>query len=259
MKAEIPGITLDYDDVGSGSPVLLIHGFPFDRRIWEAQIAGLSKQLRVVAPDLRGHGASDAPPGPYSMEAFARDLFGLMDHAGISRFAAAGHSMGGYILFAMHRTAPERLTRLALVTTRAIADDEAGRKNREVTALRLFAEGTPFLAEVMAERLLTDRALPPVAARFREIILSQRPVGLAGSLRAMAERPDAGPQLPSIGAPTLVVAGAQDRLVSLEESRAMASAIPGSRLVALEGAGHLPSLEQPEATTRTLAEFFREE
>lgn len=250
-------IEIDFQDAGNGSPVLLIHGFPLDRRIWERQISALACRFRVVAPDLRGFGRSQAPPGPYSMDLFARDLFGLMDRLGIERFAAAGHSMGGYVVFAMHRLAPERLTRLALVTTRATADDEGGKKNREATAARVLAEGPAFLAEAMAERVLGPHTPSGVAERFREIILSQEPLGIVAASRAMAERPDSRPQLSSIKVPTLVIAGLEDRLVPLEETRSMAAAIVGARLVEIEKTSHLPMMERPDATTAALIDFLQ--
>jgi pimeloyl-ACP methyl ester carboxylesterase len=256
MKLKLSEVEIDYAEEGSGPPVLLIHGFPFDRRIWESQIPALAARYRVSAPDLRGFGQSEAPAGPYSMDLFARDLFELMDRRGIERFAAAGHSMGGYILFAMHRLSPKRLTRLALLTTRATADDETGKKNREATAARVLAEGPAFLAEVMAERVLGRNPAPGVAQLFREIILSQDPVGVAAASRAMAERPDSRPQLASIQVPTLVIAGLEDKLVPLEETRAMAAAIPGAQLLEIEGSSHLPMMERPEQTAAALLAFL---
>jgi len=258
MRLKLPDVEIDFEEAGKGSPVLLIHGFPLDRRIWEAQIAALASRIRVVAPDLRGFGRSESPPGRCSMDLYARDLLGLMDRLGLERFAAAGHSMGGYILFALHRLAPERLTRLALVTTRATADDEAGKKNREATAARVLAEGPAFLVESMAERVLGPRTSPELFERFRKIIVSQNPAGIAAASRAMGERPDSRPGLASINVPTLAIAGLADKLVPLEETRAMAAAIPGARVVEIEGVSHLPMMESPEQTTAALLEFLIE-
>ena len=249
-------VELDFEERGKGEAVLLIHGFPLDRRIWEAQIGTLTERFRVVAPDLRGHGRSKAPPGACTLDDYASDLFHLMDNLGVRDFAAAGHSMGGYILFAMHRLAPGRLTKLALVTTRAMADDEDGKKNREAVAQKVLSEGTTFLADSMAARVLRAQPAPEVVARFREIIASQNPTGIAAASRAMAGRRDARGQLASIKVPTLVLLGTSDKLVPPEETRAMAAAIPGATLVEVPGTSHLPMMEAPDVTTRALLDFF---
>jgi pimeloyl-ACP methyl ester carboxylesterase len=250
---------LSYTDVGRGrtAVLLLVHGFPLDRTIWEPQIGELSKRRRVVAPDVRGHGKSPAPEGAYAMEDLARELLDLMARLGVERFAAAGHSMGGYILFAMHRLAPARLERLGLIATRAGADADEARRARLANADRALKEGTGFLAETMSARALRPDPDPAVARRVREIVLRTPPAGVAGALRGMAARPDSTPQLASIRVPTLVLAGAQDQLVPPAESRAMAAAIPGARLVEVEGSGHLPTLERPAETLRALEEWLR--
>src|SRR5439155_7716355 len=110
--------------------------FPLDRRIWEGQIDALTGKFRVIAPDLPGFGRSPGEPPPKTVEQFGQLLLGLLDARGIRRFAAAGHSMGGYILFALHRLAPDRLAAAALVSTRALPDSDDARKGRAETARR---------------------------------------------------------------------------------------------------------------------------
>lgn len=246
-------VRLDFEEHGAGDPLLLIHGFPLDRRIWEAVVPVLAGRCRVIVPDLRGFGRSAGAGEPATgMEDYARDLFELADRLGLDRFAAAGHSMGGYVLLAMHRLAPERLARMAFVTSRAGADDDAGKRNREAVALRVEREGPAFLAEAMAGKVLAPNPREDVLARVKEIICSQPADGVAAASRAMAGRPDAREQLGLIQVPSLVLAGREDRIVPVEEAEAMARALSQGRLVVLEGAGHLPMLEQPEATARAL-------
>src|SRR5574340_545815 len=111
MQALINGINLAYDDSGTGIPVLLIHGFPLSRRMWHPQRMTLTAAgYRVITPDLRGFGESDAPDGPYSMELFADDLAALLDHLGIERTVVGGMSMGGYVLLNLLERYPERLS-----------------------------------------------------------------------------------------------------------------------------------------------------
>lgn len=249
---------MTYDDVGRGPPVLLIHGFPLDRSIWRTQAAVLAKSFRVIVPDLPGFGGSPALEGPCSMERYAESLLALMDRLEIERFAAAGHSMGGYILFAMLRLAADRLERLALVCTRAAADTDDVRRAREINAARALAEGPGFLADSMAARALGAQPEPAVAERVRVLIRAASPAGVAAALRAMASRPDSTPLLAAIRVPVLVVAGAEDLIVPEAEARAMASAIPQSTLGLVRGAGHLPMLERPDALADRLFRFLTE-
>src|SRR2546427_7921628 len=137
---------MDALDRGTGPAILLIHGFPLDRRIWEAQIERLAaSRCRVVAPDLPGFGKSPPlSPAPANLEGYARVLLEHMDSLGLKRFAAAGHSMGGYVLFALHRLAPDRLGAAALVSTRAKADGDEARRTPEETAQRALRQGASF-------------------------------------------------------------------------------------------------------------------
>src|SRR5512143_2273883 len=103
MQARINGIRMAFDVRGSGAPVLLVHGFPFDRTMWAPQAEALASSWRVIVPDLRGHGETEAPPGPYSMDLFADDLAALLTHLGVEQVVLGGLSMGGYIAFAFYR------------------------------------------------------------------------------------------------------------------------------------------------------------
>lgn len=245
-----------YDDVGRGPAVMLVHGFPLDRTIWSAQAAVLAKSFRVISPDLPGFGGSPALEGTGSMQRYAESLLALMDRLAIERFAAVGHSMGGYILFAMLRIAASRVDRVALVCTRAAADVEEVRRAREINAARALAEGTDFLANSMVERLFGMHPDPQVVERVRGLIRAASPPGVAAALRAMAARPDSTPLLAAIRIPALVVAGMEDRIVTEAEARAMASAIPDATLGLVRGAGHLPMLERPDELAHWLLRFL---
>ena len=125
MRTVINGITMAYDDHGSGPAVVLIHGFPLCRRMWHPQIQALTNAgFRVIAPDLRGFGESDAPDGPYSMELFADDIVELLDHLGIDEAVVGGMSMGGYVLLNLLERHRQRLRGAVFITTHATADDD---------------------------------------------------------------------------------------------------------------------------------------
>jgi pimeloyl-ACP methyl ester carboxylesterase len=248
---------VDVLERGKGPALLLIHGFPLDRRIWEAQIDALSAHARVIAPDLPGFGRSPAGPLPESLDGTGHLLLRVLDSLGIKSFAVAGHSMGGYILFALHRLAPDRLAAAALVSSRAKADSDEARKAREETAQRAIREGAAFLAESMTARVTAADVSPQLLERLRAIMSDSSGSGIAAASRAMAARPDATPQLARLACPTIVLAGRQDKVVPPSESEAMAKAIPGARLVWCEKSGHMPMMEEPDVVSRSLSELIR--
>jgi pimeloyl-ACP methyl ester carboxylesterase len=243
---------MDLLDRGRGPALLLVHGFPLDRRTWEAQVGPLSGRFRVIAPDLPGFGKSSLLPAPASMDEAARGILSLLDSLGVDRFAAAGHSMGGYLVFALHRLAPDRLTGVGLVSTRAKADTDEARRARGETADRALREGPGFLAESMPVRLTADGAPAGLLDLLRSIMRQAAAGAVAAWSRAMASRPDATPQLERIAVPTVVVAGRKDKIVPPAESEAMAAAIPGALRVWCERSGHLPMMEEPESVTAAL-------
>ncbi len=257
MKVSLNGVALEFTDRGIGAAVLLLHGFPLDRRIWNDQMEPLARTCRIVAVDLRGHGRSASTPGPYPMDLFADDALQLMSALKIPRFAVVGHSMGGYIALALHRKAPERLSGVALVASRSKADSDEAKRVREETAQRVEREGMRSMAETLPDRLLNLEAPRSVMEFVRDVITTATPMGVAASLRGMAMRPDATAQLAAIKIPTLVAAGRGDRIVPVAESEAMAAAIPGAKTAWFEKSGHMPMVEEPAAFTDALLAWTR--
>lgn len=259
VNARINGINLAYTDRGSGLPLVFLHAFPLNRSMWEPQVKALATRYRVIAPDLRGHGESDAPLWRYTMDQFADDVVGLLDHLSLPRAVLIGLSMGGYILFAFQRKYAERVQALVLADTRAQADTEEGRLNRFALAQVAYREGAGAVAEAMLPRLLSAASLqgrPDLVAQVRAIITSNQVSGIAGDLMAMAERPDSVPILKQTACPTLVIVGEADQATPPADARLMADAIPGASLGIILGAGHLANLEQPEAFNRAVISFL---
>ncbi|MDP9372246.1 MAG: alpha/beta fold hydrolase, partial [Chloroflexota bacterium] len=155
MEARINGLSMSWDEAGTrgaGPTALLVHGFPLDRSMWRPQLEALAPVAHLVAPDLRGHGATEAPPGPYPMDDFAADLRALLDHLGVERAVYCGLSMGGYIGFAFIRRYAERLAGLVLADTRAGADTDEGRAAREDLARFVEHEGSAAAADRLLPR-----------------------------------------------------------------------------------------------------------
>src|SRR5690349_19280355 len=154
----VNGIELAYRDEGTGEPLLLIHAFPLSGAVWERQIEGLSSERRVIAPDLRGFGATRLGQGAPSMDQYADDLAGLLDQLELEQVALGGLSMGGYIAFAFLRRHRERVRALILADTRVQADTEEGRQGREKSARLAEEQGPGAIADQMLPKLLSSGA-----------------------------------------------------------------------------------------------------
>jgi 3-oxoadipate enol-lactonase len=259
QRLMVHGVNLAVEVHGEGPALLFIHGYPLDRTIWGDQISAL-EGFRRIAPDLRGMGQSDAPDLGYSMAIYAADLAALLDALGVDEAILCGHSMGGYIAFEFLRTWRARVRGLILVDTRADADSPESRRARDGAAATARERGAGAIADSMLPKMLAPATLtdrPDVAKQVRGLMAATPVAGMVGALAAMRDRAGSESLLPLLGQiPTLVVVGQADGLTPPDQARAMAELIPGSRLAIIPGAGHLPSVEQPGATTEILREFL---
>lgn len=249
MKTTVNGIQISYERRGRGTPLLLVHGFPLDHSIWEPVVPLLEADFDLILPDLRGFGASEVPSAEATMDDFAADLAGLLDHLGIEKAAVAGHSMGGYVTLALARAWPERVTGLGLVASQALADSPERKAGRLEEAERILAQGVGGVAEGMPGKLT---ASPVLQGALRELILRQQPAGLAAALRAMAGRPDSSSLLMGFDGPVVIVHGQADALIPVERAREARDLAKRGTLVEIEAAGHLPMMEMPGETAQTL-------
>ena len=251
MRIKSNNLAIDYSDNGSGIPLLLIHGYPLRRTLWEPQITGLADVARVLAPDLRGHGGSDPGPGPYSISVLADDCRGFLDTLGITRpVVFGGLSMGGYVVFEFYRKYPQRVAGLILVATRAGADSPEAKANRDKAAMTAREKGVGTIVETMLPRMFSSKSSqtqPELMTRVRKMMASTSLAAVGGDLAAMRDRADSTAMLAQIDKPTLILHGADDQLIPPAEAEATAAAIPNARLQILPDAGHLLNLEQPEA------------
>jgi 3-oxoadipate enol-lactonase len=258
--------TLDLDggplyvfDRGSGPAVLFIHGFPLDHRIWLDQVGVLAADRRCIAPDLRGFGRSDpTAETALTMESHAADMAAVVEALDIAPVDVVGLSMGGYVALALWEATPSLFRSLVLMDTKAAADGEQARANRDAMIDRLVTEGRLALAGEMAKGLLSDDASRDAVARLKTMIEDTPYETIVAALRGMRDRADRSHLLETIAVPTLVVGGAEDRLMPEADLRALGNAIPGSQVEFVAGAGHLPPIERPEATTTVLRRFLDE-
>lgn len=240
--------------------VVLIHGFPLTREIWEVQSDALARTWCVLRPDLRGAGTSSVPEGPYLMERLAADVAALLDAMGIERASLIGHSVGGYVALAFARMFTERVTRLALVASRLRADTPDEAATRRDIADRVEREGSiepiieAYLPRLLASRTFAERR--DVVEHAYEIARRNAPAGAAATLRGMALRSSSEDIAADVDVPMLMIAGGRDQVVGVEEARSIVAKFPRGRLVICDESGHLPMLEEPELVTEALESWL---
>ncbi|MFB7277239.1 alpha/beta fold hydrolase [Streptomyces hydrogenans] len=256
------GVTLGYDDAGptTGLPVLLIHGHPFNRSLWEPQVVALAAAgYRVITPDLRGYGDSEVTPGQVLLSEFADDLAALLDHLDIDRAVVGGVSMGGQIAMEFHHRHRQRVRALVLSDTSAPAETAEGKDFRNRLADRLLAEGMGGYADEVIDKMLAAynvAALPRVAERVLAMMRATDPRGAAAALRGRAERRDYRDTLPAVREPVLIIVGVDDVYTPVADAETIQRLVPQAVLAVVDGAGHLPGAEQPDRFNAALLDFL---
>ena len=248
-KLQVNGIELAYVRQGKGMPLVLLHGYPLDHRIWDDVAPLLKDTFDVIVPDLRGFGQSTTVETPYTMDDFASDIAGLLDHLGIEKAAIAGHSMGGYVTLAFARLYPERVRGLALVGSQVLADPPDRKEGRYKSVEDVAQNGIGSVVEAMTTKFTSDARLQEFARKCME---AQQPAAYIGALKAMAERQDSTPLLASMKYPVVLIHGDADVLISSERAREVKAVLPHAHLVEVPGAGHMPMMENKEMTADAL-------
>ncbi len=260
MKVHVNDVDLAYSDEGQGAPIVFLHAFPLNRTTWEPQVAGLADRYRVITIDLRGHGESDAPMWRYTLDQFAEDVKGLLDHLAISNATFVGLSMGGYILFALYRKYPTLIRALVLADTRATADVPEAKAARFSMAQVAYRRGASAIADLMIPKLLGPASLThrkDLQEQLRTVITGNQVSGIIGSLMAMEERPDSTPLLATLTMPTLVIVGEHDAASPPDEVEEMSRHVPVATFVVIPGAGHLSNVDNPEAFNDAIRTFLK--
>ena len=249
LKIKVNNITLACERHGKGLPLVLLHGYPLDHTIWEPLVALLENDFDLILPDLRGFGESQVVGTDFAMADFATDVAVQLDQLGIEKAVVVGHSMGGYVALAFARSYPTRVLGLGLVSSQALADSPENKAGRYKQAEAILANGVNDVADSMSVKLTARSSLQ---AWLKELILRQRPQGLAGALRAMAERPDSTGLLTGLNFPLVVVHGLADAMIPIEHARSVKATLPGAYLTEIPETGHMPMMEAPKITAEAL-------
>jgi len=261
MKMQINGVTIHFEEHGvpNATPIIFIHGFPFNATMWNPQLRALPKSMRAITFDVRGHGRSDVCDGIYSIEFFVDDLVGLLDHLRIKEAIVVGLSMGGYIALRSIERHPDRICGLVLSNTRSESDPNEGKVKRAATIRSIQSNGvkpfaTEFLKAVFAPA--TFESNPSAVETIRSTIEANSPIGICGTLLALAARTDTTPSLKNIRVPTLILAGGHDTLTPPSASAAMHEKISGSEYHIVPDAAHMSNIENPDFFNEKLFSFL---
>ncbi len=228
---------------------MLLHGFPLDHHTWDFVAPMLEGTFDLIMPDLRGFGESSTVDSQYTLDDFASDIAGLLDHLGIQKAAIAGHSMGGYIALAFTKLYPERVSGLGLVSTQTLADPPDRKEGRYKSAAEVAEKGISSVVETMKPKFSPSEEYQNAVIA---IMQRQQPAAFIGALKAMAERMDTSSMLANLKVPVVVIHGDADSLVSVDRAREMKNALPSAHVVELKGVGHLPMMEAVQETAEAL-------
>jgi pimeloyl-ACP methyl ester carboxylesterase len=249
---------MSYREQGQGKPVVLLHGFPLDWRIFEKQVAALSKNFRVIAPDLRGFGQSKSDE-PFTMASLADDVHALLKSMDALPCALGGLSMGGYVALAFAKKYAADLSSLILLDTRAEADTAEGKAGRGKMIELVRQSGSKAIADQMMPKMFAEETLksnPAVVQQLRGIMENCPAKTIEHALAAMRDREDSMDLLPRITAPTLIVVGEHDAITPPAIARGMKAKIRNSKLVEIAGAGHVSTMEKAEDVTAAIEGFL---
>jgi pimeloyl-ACP methyl ester carboxylesterase len=250
---------LAFEERGSGPVLLFVHGFPLDRTMWIPQLAGLAKFRTAVAVDLRGHGLSaDTDPSDYSMDLFADDIAKTLDSMGTDKVDLAGLSMGGYVVFAFWRRHPDRVRSLIFIDTKAEADSPEGKAGREKVADLVASKGMEPLHTDLDQKMFGEQPSEEVRDKVKKMFLNTAPEVAAADALAMRDRPDSTGDLAGITVPVLWLQGEEDKLMPVGPAQETAAKIPGARFVSIPKAGHVSTMENPDAVNEAIRDFLKD-
>jgi len=257
---QINGARLYYEEHGSGpEAVVFAHGLLFDRRIFDEQVAALKARYRCIAFDFRGHGGTEVTRGGYDMDTLAADAAGLIESLGAAPCHFVGLSMGGFVGLRLASRRPELLRSLALLDSSA---DPEPREN--LPRYRLLNR----VARLFGLRAVAGRVMPIVFGRtsvaerpelvevWRRRVVGQSRFGITRAVVGVVERQGVAEELDRVRVLTLVLVGEEDTATTPEKAERLHRGIAGSELVVVPRAGHMSTLENPEAVTRAIESFL---
>jgi len=256
----VEGNEVAYFDEGKGSTIVFIHGFPFDKRMWEQQLAIFRNHFRVIAYDVRGHGNTSANSNEFSIPQFTRDLGAFLNQLEIEKIIICGLSMGGYIALHAIESFPNKINGLILSDTQCAADTEEARAKR-IKAIELIRNnGLEQYASDSVKNLFAPASLENQKDKvdfIKTTILKTAPDNICKTLLALANRKEKCSILEKIKIPVLILVGEEDKVTPIAAATKMHESIKESTLHSIKNAGHLSNLENPEEFNSHLKDFLK--
>jgi pimeloyl-ACP methyl ester carboxylesterase len=249
---------LYYLDQGAGVPVVLLHGFPVDARVWRYQIDALSNHHRVIAIDLPGFGRSPSD-APFTIDSLAADVHTLLKKINVLPCVIGGLSMGGYVALAFYQHFASDVLGLMLIDTRAVGDSPENKRNRDKLIEQVGQCGPCPVVDAMMPKVLADEtvaAQPTIVAEVRQMMESCPPETMRRALAAMRDRHDRTELLPSIAEPVLIIVGQCDPITPPADAEQMRQSIPHATLAIISDAAHFSPLENPQSVNDAMRNFL---
>jgi pimeloyl-ACP methyl ester carboxylesterase len=254
----IRGARLAYEELGSGEPILFIHGHPFNRSMWRDQ-SPLAREYRLILPDLRGYGDSGGETTRTMLDEMALDLAYLLDELGVDKVIVCGLSMGGQIALDFYRLFPSRVSALVIADSDASGETPESYQRRMDLIALIERIGMKRYTDEHIHEYIAPASLQnqPVYVHLYEMMTATRGAAAVAAHRGRAERRDHMKALESIRVPTLLVVGSEDHFTPPSVMERMRALIPDAKLVCIPGAGHLPNMERPGAFNAAVETFLK--
>ncbi len=251
------GKTISYTLTGSGPCLLLIHGFPFDSRVWETFRLSLERSFSVLTPDLPGFGQSEHISSTHSMTLMAESLRAILEHERIAEVVLLGHSMGGYVSLAFAHAFPEMMKGLILFHSRASGDDEAGKEARNATIQKVRTNLDDFMKDFVPPLFDAGfaRSHPQLLQLVLERCREQTVTGIQAALAGMRDRESRLDLLTQLTVPVLFILGKNDALMPPAKIMAQSALPKHAELLLLEDVGHMGIYEKPDAIAPVVSDF----
>lgn len=260
LSVEVNNIHISYNDMGAGSvPVIFIHGFPFDKSMWDCQLDALKTTHRVIAYDIRGFGRSTDEESALNIYLFADDLIQFMDKLDIDKAIVCGLSMGGYIALNAQKRFPDRFAALILCDTQCLADTPAAKEKRLKSIDEIKEDGVTDFNERFIRNVFHKDSLlhkKEIVENLKKVVYTNSQHIITQGLTALAARSETCSTLNKVNIPTLIICGSDDVLTPPEQSEYIHKHIKGSELYVIENAGHVSNLEQPDEFNKHLIKFL---
>ncbi|MBA3898718.1 MAG: alpha/beta fold hydrolase [Bacteroidetes bacterium] len=261
IKQKINNINVSFNDLGrkEAPSIIFIHGFPFNKSIWDAQAEALKDNYRVITYDIRGHGESSVGMEIFTIELFVKDLIALMDILKIKKTIICGLSMGGYIALNAIENYPERFEALILSDTQSIADTPEVKEKRMNAVDAIRKHGVEKFANESIKNLFSSESFKTKTAEIaavKAMILSTAEQVLYFTLLALTNRKGTSGNLPNIKVPVLIMVGEEDKITPPAQARYMHEKTNDSVLATISQSAHIPNLENTPAFNEPLIEFL---